>query len=177
MVIDFRRNAKTSVMIKGQVTEQVLSYKYLGIIIDSALNFKENCKALSRKGHQQLICLRKLSCFHNDRTMMTLFHHAFIESVLAFSLVSWFGNLPLKERKLLNHIIKWSGRLIGETQLSLNTKQLRRPASSISNDICHPLVSEFQLLPSGWRFIVPRSRTTRYRNSFVPAAVCLLNKS
>lgn len=176
MVIDFRRNAKRSepVMIKGQVTEQVLSYKYLGIIIDSALNFKENCKALSRKGHQQLICLRKLSCFHNDRTMMTLFHHAFIESVLAFSLVSWFGNLPLKERKLLNHIIKWSGRLIGETQLSLEslyTKQLRRLASSISNDICHPLVSEFQLLPSGWRFIVPRSRTTRYRNSFVPAAV------
>ena len=182
MAIDFRKNAKTRepVLIKGQVTKQVQSYKYLRTIIDSALNFKDNCKAVSRKGHQRLFGLRKLSRFHIDRTMMTLFYHAFIESVLAFSLVSWFGNLPLKERNSLNQIIKWSGRLIGETQLSLEslyTKQLQRLASSISNNVSHPLASEFQLLPSGRRFIVPRSRTTRYRNSFVPAAVSLFNKS
>ena len=105
---------------------------------------------------------------------MTLFYHAFIEPVLALSLVSWFGNLPLKERNSLNQIIKWSGRLIGETQLSLEslyTKQLQRLASSISNNVSHPLASEFQQPPSGRRFIVPRSRTSRYRNSFVPAAV------
>ncbi len=182
MAIDFRKNAKTpeSVAIKGQVIEQVHSYKYLGTIIDSALNFKENCKAVSRKGHQRLFCLRKLSRFHIDRTMMTLFYHAFIESVLTFSLVSWFGNLPLKERNSFTQIIKWSGRLIGTTQPclgSLYTRQLQQLATSISNDASHPLVSEFQLLPSGRRFIVPRSKTTRYRNSFVPAAVSLLNKS
>ena len=54
MAVDFRKKAKTSapVMIKGQVTEQMQSYKYLGAIIDSASNFKDNCKAVSRKGHQ-----------------------------------------------------------------------------------------------------------------------------
>ena len=123
MAIDFRKNAKTRepVLIKGQVTKQVQSYKYLRTIIDSALNFKDNCKAVNRKGHQRLFGLRKLSRFHIDRTMMTLFYHAFIESVLAFSLVSWFGNLPLKERNLFNQIIKWSVRLIGETQLRHQT--------------------------------------------------------
>lgn len=55
MAIDFRKNAKTPepVTIKGQVIEQAQSHKYLGTIIDSALNFKENCKAVSRKGHQR----------------------------------------------------------------------------------------------------------------------------
>ena len=182
MAIDFRKNANTPelITIKGQAIEQVKSYKYLGTIIDSTLNFKLNCEAVCRKGHQRLFCLRKLSRFHIDRTMMTLFYRAFIESVLTFSLVSWFGNLPVKERNSLNQIIKWSGRLIGESQLclqSLYTRQVQRLASSISADDSHPLASEFQLLPSGRRFIVPRVRTTRYRNSFVPAAVSLLNKS
>lgn len=182
MAIDFRKNAKTPepVMIKGQLMEQVQSYKYLGTIIDCTLNFKENFKAVNRKGHQRLFCLRKLARFHIDKTIMTLFYHAFIESVLTFSFVSWFGNLPLKERNSLNQIVKWSGWLIGETQLcleSLYTKQLQRLARSITNDVSHPLASEFQLLPSGRRFTVPRIRTTRYRNSFVPVAVSLLNKA
>ena len=182
MAIDFRKNASTpeSIIIKGQAIERVQSYKYLGTIIDSTLNFKENCEAVCKKGHQRLYCLRKLSRFHIDKTMMTLFYRAFIESVLAFSLVSWFGNLPLKDRNSLSQIIKWSGRLIGESQLcleSLYTRQLQRLASSISNDDSHPLASEFQLMPSGRRFRVPRSKTRRYGNSFVPAAVSLLNKS
>lgn len=43
--------------------------------------------------------------------MMTLFRHAF-ESVLSLSLVSWFGNLPLKDRnrlRLLNGIVTLKG--------------------------------------------------------------------
>lgn len=102
---------------------------------------------------------------------MTLFYHAFfIKSVLTFSLVSWFRN----------QIIKWSGRLIGETQLCLEllyAKQLQQIASSISNDVSHPPASEFQLFPSGHRFLVPQTKTTRYRDSFVPDAVSLLNES
>ena len=51
MAIEFRKNANTlePTIIKGQIIEQVQSYKYLGTIIDSKL-----------KGHQHLFCLRKL---------------------------------------------------------------------------------------------------------------------
>lgn len=31
----------------------------------------------------------------------------------------------------------------------------------------HPLQSQFQFLPSGWRFLVPKCWTTRFKNSFV----------
>ena len=112
--------------------------------------------------------------------MMTLFYHAFIELILSFSLVSWFGNLSLKNRSSLNQTVKWSGRLIGESQCdpaSLHTRQLQQITSLILKDDSHPLHSEFQLLPSGRRFIVPRCRTQQYKNSFVPAAITQMNKT
>lgn len=59
---DFRKNVKSPepVRIQGQVIEQVQSYIYLGTIIDCP-NLKENSKAVSRKGQQQMFCLSILS--------------------------------------------------------------------------------------------------------------------
>lgn len=89
------------------------------------------------------------------------FHHAFSST---FSLASRFGNLPLKQRSSLNQTMKRSDRLIGEAQLcleSLCTEELLRHASSIPNNVSRPLAGKFQPLPSGRRFIVPRTRTSR----------------
>ena len=132
-----------------------------------------------KKGHQRLFCLRKLRKFQVDKSIMTLFYHAFIESVLSFALAAWFGNLTLKNKNSLNQIVKWSSRLIGEQQPNvetLYTKQVQRLTSSILNDSSHSLHTEFQLLPSGRRFIIPRCKTKRHKNSFVPAAITLRNK-
>ncbi len=66
--------------------------------------------------------------------MTTLFYQAFIEPILSFSLVSWFGNLPLKNRNSLNQIIKWDGKRIGESQLNrsvLYSSQLHCKVSSV----------------------------------------------
>ena len=74
--------------------------------------------------------------------------------------------------------MKWSSCLIGEPQMSLEslgTRQVQRVASSITNDDSHPLHGEFQLLPSGRRFTVPRGKTKQYRNSSVAAANVHLN--
>ena len=93
-----RKHAHTQEVIKHQTVECVQTYKYLGTIIDSKLNFEANCEAVCRNWHQRLFCLRKLCYFHTDKTMMTLFYPAFIESIWPFSIVSWFGNLSLKSR-------------------------------------------------------------------------------
>ncbi len=181
MIIDFRKQAHphevTSII--SQKIESVQSYKYLGTIIDSKLNFEVNCEAVCKKGHKRLFCLRKLAHFHIDRTMMILFYRAFIESLLTFSLVSWFGNLSVKNKNSLSQIVRWSSKLIGESQLSpasLYTRQLQRMTNSILNDDTHPLNDEFKLLPSRRRFVFPYCRTKRYKNSFVPAAITQLNK-
>ena len=120
--------------------------------------------------------LRKLSHFRTDKSIMPLFYHAFTELVLLFTLAAWFVNLSLKSKNSLNQIVKWSSRLIGESQLNvetLYTKQLQRICGSILKDSSRPL---FQLLPSGCRFKIPKCKTKRQCNSFVPAAVTLKNR-
>ena len=135
---------------------------------------------MCKKGSQRLYCLRKLSSFHIDRKMITVFYSYFIESVISFSLVSWFSNLPLKNKNSLNQIVRWDSRLIGEPQLnleSLHTRQLQRLVGSILEDGSHPLHGEFQLLSSGRRYKIPVWKTKRYRGSFVPSAIKTLNST
>lgn len=105
MVIDFRKKKDTpeATIILGQSVEVVQSYKYLGTVIDSSLGFEENSEAVCKRGHQRLFCLRKLSYFNIDRTMLTLFYRSFIESVLSFCLVAWFGSLALKKQNKVSH--------------------------------------------------------------------------
>ena len=65
-------------------------------------------------------------------TLMVMFYRAFIESVLSFSLVSWFKHTSLKDKNSLGLVVKWASRLIGEPQLypaSLYTNQLQRIAN------------------------------------------------
>ena len=129
MLIDFRKSPQQNCLtsIKGQTIECVQSYKYLGTTIDSKLCFEANCEAVCQKAQQRLYCLRKLSHFHIDRTLMVMFYRAFIESVLSFSLVSWFKHTSLKDKNSLGLVVKWASRLIGEPQLypaSLYTNQL-----------------------------------------------------
>ena len=50
-----------------------------------------------------------------------------------------------------------------------------RQANKIVSDPTHILHPEFQLLPSGRRFRVPRSRLNRYKHSFLPMSIKLLN--
>lgn len=91
---------------------------------------------------------------------MTLLDRSFNESVLSFPLVSMYGVLFLKDRNKLIQIVKWSGKLTGESKL------LQRITSSILSENSPLLEGEFQLLPSGQR---EKCRTKCYSNSFVPA--------
>ena len=51
--------------------------------------------------------------YQSEVAMTTLFYRAFIESILSFSLVLWFGKLSLKTRKSLNQINIYLNGLIG----------------------------------------------------------------
>ncbi|KAK0140220.1 CMP-N-acetylneuraminate-beta-galactosamide-alpha-2,3-sialyltransferase 1 [Merluccius polli] len=129
--------------------------------IKHKLRFEANCEAVYKKANQRLHCLRKLSSFHIDRKMLTMFYRCFIESVISFCLVSWFSNLPLKNKNSLNQIVRWASRLIGEPHLNLETlytRQLQRLVGYIK-DGSHPLHGEFQPLPPGRRFKMPAGNT------------------
>ncbi len=151
-------------------------YKYLGSIIDDKLCFESNTSLLCKKGQQRLYCLRKLVKFNVDKTLLTLFYRSFVESVVTFSLICWYGTV--KQKNSLSRLIKVSSCIIGSKQKALEElyqKQMLRRVESILSDSSHPLQAEFQMLPSGLRFKLPKFRTNRYKHSFVPAAILLLN--
>lgn len=180
MCIDFRRvqPSPDTIVIDGQTVESVESYKYLGTFLDNKLTFKKNTDSIHKKSQQRLFCLRKLSKFQVDSTLMILFYRSFIESIITFSFVCWFQSLRVKERNLLNKVVSVSSKIIGlpqETLQDLYEKQLFKKANSILTDFSHPLYLQFQFLPSGSLLRLPFAKTNRFKHSFVPSAVSLLN--
>ena len=51
------------VYIKGEAVERVETYKYLGVVFDSKLNWKENNNSMLKKVNMRMYCLRKLRSF------------------------------------------------------------------------------------------------------------------
>lgn len=182
MCIDFRLKAPnpTPTTINGSNIEIVHQYKYLGSIIDDKLTFNSNTDMLCKKGQQRLYCLRKLARFHVDKTLMTLFYRSFIESILTFSAICWYAFLNVKSKNAISKIIKVCSNITGVQQKSMTAlyeEQVIRKAECILENYSHPLHKEFQFLPSGSRFKCPLARTNRYKNSFLPSAIQLLNST
>ena len=63
MCIDFRKNQRCPkpVYIKGEAVERVDTYKYLGVVFDSKLNWKEN---MLKKVNSKMYWMRKLRSFN-----------------------------------------------------------------------------------------------------------------
>lgn len=180
MPIDFRRPSPnpTNCSLNDQNVEIVESYKYLGTIIDNRLSFESNTNTICKKSQQRLFCLRKLAKFGVDRSLMSMFYRSFIESILTFSFICWYASTNLKQKSALNKVVKVSSKITGTQQNSLTdlfNSQVLRKADLISRDGTHPLNPDFQLLPSGFRYKCPIARTNRYKHSFIPTAVTLLN--
>ena len=179
LIIDFRKNSPphSPVFIHGQAVDTVQQYKYLGTIIDSNLTFEANTDAICAKAHQRMYFYRKLRSFNVDTTFMKMFYSCFIESVLTFSFICWFGSLTV-DRCRLSNIVRMCGRIAGVSLQELAVlyrARATRKAHTILSDPTHPLASQYRLLPSGRRYMVPRQRTNRLRNSFVPISIGLIN--
>lgn len=97
--IDFRHG---SVATQGRVNydqqvEVVDSLKYLCAIIENKLRFDKNCEVLCKKDQQCLFCLGKLARFQVNKSLM-MFYSAFIECVISFCIICWYGNLSVKNK-------------------------------------------------------------------------------
>ena len=181
MLFDFRRN-KTfceSTIIHGEEVETVKTYKYLGTTFDDKLTWNENTEIIAKKGQQRVYLLRKLNSFSVNETILSTFYRSFIESVICFSFVCWFYNLNVKNRNSLLKIVRTCSKIIGKDQRDLGQfcdDQLRKKAKQILRNPDHVLSCEFNYLPSGRRYRGPPCRTNRFKFSFVPRAICLLNE-
>ena len=114
------------------------------------------------------------------RNIMLIFYRATIESVLRYSISSWFGNLTVKFKSQIMSLVKAAGKIMGMsiplTPQKIFEDSTIRLADKILSDPAHVLNSEYELLRSGMRYRVPMCRLNKYKFSFVPLSIGLLNK-
>ena len=99
-------------------------------------------------------------------------YRSLTESVLAFNIVSWYGNISIRDKKnKLTQVVNQASKIIGDKQLQLQdiyNRSITKKAIQIYNDATHPLRSEFDLLPSGRRLRAKLAKKKGYKTSFVP---------
>ena len=167
-----------SLFIKGKQVERVNEYKYLGTVIDNKLTFDANADVIHKKCRQRLYILYTLRSLRVDEKILQRCYKAFILSVLSFSLMCWYECLSEKQKGRLNGIVKLCSKIVGREQMSLKEIYRERvsvKAGKMKSDPTHVLSRFFVSLPSGRRLRVVKFRTKRFKNTFIPQAVNILN--
>jgi len=90
--------------------------------------------------------------------MLQMFYSSFIESVLAFCIICWFGNATEAQRRFVRKTVTTASKLLGIKLPSVQRIYRERvldKAKTIVGDKRQPLASSFELLPSGRRYCLP----------------------
>ena len=108
MVTDFRKlhHDPPTLSINGEVVERVDSYSYLGVEISNKLDWSLNTKRIQKKCCQRNYFVRKLRKCNVCRTITNLFYKSTAQSVLCFCLICWGGSLSVKNRVLLDRVVR-----------------------------------------------------------------------
>ena len=112
--------------------------------------------------------------------LLVFFYRCSIESILTYCICVWFSSCTAAERNALQRVVKMAQKIIGCPLPSLEdlySSRCLRKAHSILRDPSHPGHAHFVLLPSGKRYRVLKTQTTRLRNSLYPRAIIALNTS
>ena len=75
----------------------LLTHKYLGIIVDNKLNWKENSHSVYKKAQSRLYFLSKLRYFHLCDKMLRLFYSSVVGIVVTYAIVCWNENLAMED--------------------------------------------------------------------------------
>ncbi|XP_063343376.2 uncharacterized protein LOC134636998 [Pelmatolapia mariae] len=179
-VVDFRRRKSElqPISINRECVERVSSFIFLGVHIDTDLQWSSSTSVVLKKAQQRLHFLRSLRKMDLKKELLTVFYRCSIESVLTYCICVWFSSCTTAHKKALQRLINMAQKIVGHPLPSLkdlySTRCLKR-ARSILRDCTHPGHRVFKLLPAGRRFRLLRSGTNRLKDSFYNRATALIN--
>ena len=177
LVFDFRKagNFHDPIVIKGEEVERVINYKYLGVVFDENLDWVENSKKVQKKVNQRIHFMNKVSKFHIDNKILTLFFDSCIMSVINFCITAWGGNIRLRQKQTMDRAIKYGNKLVKRTLFNDINDALfistQRKFNSIMKDPGHPMYPLIVFSSRSHRLIHIKTKTKRHFNSFLPSAV------
>ena len=184
LVVDFRKSADVlpPIMIKNEPIERVSEYKYLGTVVQEDLKWTQHITSQVKKATKRLYHLCKLREFRVEKRIQKLFYSSVIESVLLFGVTVWGGGCSQADAVKIRRIQRSAMRIIGidlEPWLSVCEKRTTKKARRIIADTSHPLNHLYITMPSRRRpkLRQVKIRTNRFKQTFVPFSITLLNAS
>uniref|UniRef100_A0A8B9GXH1 Reverse transcriptase domain-containing protein n=1 Tax=Astyanax mexicanus TaxID=7994 RepID=A0A8B9GXH1_ASTMX len=129
LVIDFGRSRPRSrpVLIEGVEVEAVDSYKYLGLWLDSKLDWTCNSDHLYRKSQSRLYFLRRLRSFNICKKLMWMFYQSVVASVLFYTVVCWGCSISKKDSSRLDKLIRRAGTPSSATRRACSVTDCSSP--------------------------------------------------
>ena len=152
--------------------EGVDTYRCLGVVFDSKLNWKENINSVLKKVNLRLYCMSKLRSF--GVSMLVTLYNAVICSLIMLGSVCWGGNIKNFDRRRLEKTVKKAGHFVGKPLDSFKTlheKRLYRKLIQIINDPTHPVRHSFGSRHSNG------TCTNHYKALFLPSALSVFNEN
>ncbi|TWW75426.1 hypothetical protein D4764_13G0000880 [Takifugu flavidus] len=184
LVIDFGRDRPRPrpVQIGTEEVEGVQTYKYLGLWLDNRLDWTSNTRQLYKKTQSRMYFLRRLRSFNICRKLLWMFYQSVVASVLSYAVVCWGGSVTKVDLSRLEKLIRRASSVVGMKLKPLATVAERRTIDklrSIMDNDRHPLhtVIHSQRSLISPRLRLPKFRTNRLGNSFIPRAIRLFNNS
>ena len=180
LIIDFRptHDPIIPVTIDNDSVEIIDNFKYLGLTLDSKLDFKAHVQQVQKKGQQRLHVLRRLSSFNLNSKLLQNLYRSIIEPVLIYCGPIFFQQISTTDRNKIMKISSAAEKIYGRKNPTLNSlveKATVRKAESIVKNPDHPLYDEFDLLSSGRRYRTIKCKKAKFSRSFVPSAIKTLN--
>lgn len=114
MVIEFKKSKTpiSPVSTGGEDVEIVKSQKYLGVYINSKLDWSKNTLAIYKKGQSHLHFLRRLRSFDVWGPMLNVFYHSVVESTLFFAVTCWGTGMKVADENNINKLLKKAGSML-----------------------------------------------------------------
>ena len=184
IVVDYRRGRRrtqpTPISIRGTVVEMVANHRYLGVQLDSKLDWKSHMEAVYKKGQSRLFFLRRLRSFNICQPLLCTVYHSVVASALFFAVACWGEGARTADKNRLDKLIRKASSVVGAEQLKVQqvaeARILNKLASIMANP-AHPLHALKVIKNSTFsqRLIIPMCKTERYRTSCIPAAIRFYN--
>ncbi|KAI3374361.1 hypothetical protein L3Q82_005960 [Scortum barcoo] len=158
LVVDFRKQRArlNSVTIRATEVDIVDSYKYLGVHLDNKLDWTINTDEIYKKGQSHLFFLRRLRSFNVCRTMLQMFYHSVVSSIIFYAAVCWGSRLKTAgDTNRLNKLIRRPGSVLGvelESVVEVSERRMLRKLLSIMDNVCHLLHATLTSCQSSFLF-------------------------
>ena len=174
------RQTARPVSTDNQEVEIVNSFKYLGTLIDQNLTFCNHVDFVYKKAHQRLFLLRRLESSEVHQHILEMIYRGLVEDILSFNIVTWLGNITVKNKARLARIVNTVSKLIGRDQRQLSTCIMQRSKEKLlkySVILIILVIQPLKCFRQGDVLKLSRQRKNIYKKYFIPSAIGFLSGS